>query len=192
MIIGDVRVGSDCRIDPASSIGNCAEWWHSLPNGYSGSPVEVEDQLPVGKVRIGDSVIVREFVTINSGVTYLTIVGSGTILMAHSHVGHDAVVGEHVTIAPHATVGGLAHVGSFSTMGMNSSVHQRSKLPAYSMLGANSFFKGTGKRGLIWAGVPARVIGVNYKANLPPDVLKEAEQEWARLRSSSRVGSDAS
>jgi UDP-N-acetylglucosamine acyltransferase len=80
---------------------------------------------------IGDSNTIREGVTIHRGTqaNKRTVVGSGCLLMAYSHVAHDCVVGSgvilanvatlagHVTVEDHAIIGGLTGVQQFNQVG---------------------------------------------------------------------------
>ena len=82
--------------------------------------------------RIGNNNMVREFATIHRGTVTghgETVVGSGNLFMAYSHVAHDCIVGNgvvmanvatlagHVTIEDNVILGGLVAVHQFVTVG---------------------------------------------------------------------------
>ena len=81
---------------------------------------------------LGDRNIIREYVTIQPGTKgggMQTVVGSGNLFMANSHIGHDCRVGDgnvvansvavagHVTICSHVILGGLAAIHQFVSIG---------------------------------------------------------------------------
>ena len=59
---------------------------------YAGEPTTLE---------IGDENVIREYVTLSRGtVTGLgkTVIGSGNLFMAYTHVAHDCIVGDHCVL----------------------------------------------------------------------------------------------
>lgn len=144
-----VIIGKNCRIYNYASIGNPPQWKGSYKD--LGKPVIIMDNVEI-----------REFVTINTPTTGVTIIGSNCLLMANAHVGHDSVIENDVVLGVGVAISGLSFVGAFSFLGLNSTVHQYCEVPKYSCLGANSFFKsGISVPGLIWVGCPAEPIKVN-------------------------------
>jgi UDP-N-acetylglucosamine acyltransferase len=136
VVEGNTTIGKDCEIFTGAVLG-------SRPQDlkYKGEKVYLE---------IGDNNIIREYCTLNPGTEEggRTIVGSGNLIMAYSHVAHDCRLGNncvlangstlagHVTIEDQAVVGGLAaihqfvRVGTFSIIGGCSKVVQ--DIPPYS------------------------------------------------------------
>src|SRR5207237_9112539 len=106
VVDGRSRIGARNRFFPFSSIGLDPQ-----DLSYKGEPTRLE---------IGDDNVVREFVTLNRGTVKgggVTRIGSHTLIMAYSHVGHDSVIGDHAmlvngaTLAVHVTVEEGAGVG---------------------------------------------------------------------------------
>ena len=91
-ILSGSRIGAHCRIFPGAVIGG-------MPQDlkYDG-----EDNTAV----IGDHTTIRECCTINRGTTdrMTTRVGSHCLLMAYTHVAHDASVGDHCVLANNANI----------------------------------------------------------------------------------------
>lgn len=170
-------IADSAIIDKTSIIGSKAEWIHGLPDGFS------YETLPEGKVIVCHNVVIREFVTVHSGVLNDTVIGQGSFLMNHCHIGHDAKLGQHVITAPGTVVGGHVVVGDGSYLGINSSVHQKAAVPRFSMLGANSFFKGEWGQhyeAMTWVGSPARPISVNVRGlalAVEKGLLTEAQKD---------------
>jgi UDP-N-acetylglucosamine acyltransferase len=77
-------------------------------------------------LQIGDRNIFREHATVHRSnkADEPTVVGSDNLLMAHSHVGHNAVVGNHAILANGALIGGHAEVHDRAFISGNCLVHQ--------------------------------------------------------------------
>ena len=76
---------------------------------------------------LGDDNTIRECVTISRGTVGgggMTRIGSGCLLMAYVHVGHDSVIGDHCILANNATLAGHVTVEDDVTVGAFSPIHQ--------------------------------------------------------------------
>lgn len=115
---GHLTMGSDNRVFSFACLGIAPQ-----DLKYRGEPTQLV---------IGDKNDFREYVTISRGTTGgggLTRVGSGCLIMAYTHIGHDSVIGDgcilangatlagHVTVEDHAVVGALNPVHQFCTIG---------------------------------------------------------------------------
>ena len=95
VIDGRTRIGARNIFYPFGSIGMAPQ-----DLKYTGEPTETE---------IGDGNTIRECVTISRGTTGgggVTRFGSGNLLMAYVHIGHDSQVGSHCILANNATLAG--------------------------------------------------------------------------------------
>ena len=149
-IAEDVQVGPYSVIGPNVKIGS-GTWIgpHVVVEGYTtlGSKNRLFQFSPVGSapqdfkykgeptlLNIGNSNIIREYVTIQPGTIQAegkTVVGNGNLFMASSHVGHDSVVGNgnvfannvalagHVNIQNQVIIGGMVGIHQFCTIGDN-------------------------------------------------------------------------
>jgi len=145
-ISGNTVIGNNCKLTHCS-IGKDPQYKY----GHSSN----------GIIEIGDNVEIREFVTVNAPTKGKTFIGNNCLLMANSHVPHDCYIDEYTVVVVGAAIGGHSKIGRHCTIGLNASLHQNSIIEDYCMIGANSFFKGTGKAGVIYAGVPAVPLKVN-------------------------------
>ena len=154
VVYSNVTIGKNVYIGPFCVIGGAAE-------SSSGDTIN----KPKGKVYIGDGCTLYKHVTIDSGSSENshTIVGQNNVFMAGSHVGHDAHIDDNCVFCCGARVGGHSVVRDNCTMGLNSSLHQKSDMCEGSMIGANSFGKGVLKAFTIYAGVPGKDIGENWR-----------------------------
>jgi UDP-N-acetylglucosamine acyltransferase len=121
VIMDGARIGKHCQIHPGAVIAN-------IPQDlkFSGEKTYVE---------IGDYTNIRECVTINRGTVQrnLTKVGSHTLIMAYSHLGHDTFVGNHCVIVNSCQIAGVVDIEDWAVIGGQSGVHQFSKVGAHSM-----------------------------------------------------------
>lgn len=87
--------------------------------------------------RVGTGTIVREYVTINRSTEKdgYTVVGSNCLLMACSHVAHDAVVGDNVVIANAVLIAGHVVVGDHAVLGGGSAYHQWTRIGEGAIIG---------------------------------------------------------
>ena len=118
VLSGHTTLGRENRIFPFAALGGVPQ-----DLKYRGEPTRLE---------IGDRNTFREYTTINLGTVGgggVTVIGSGGLFMANSHVGHDCRIGDgaiiansvalagHVTIEDHVHLSGLAAVHQFVRIG---------------------------------------------------------------------------
>jgi UDP-N-acetylglucosamine acyltransferase len=99
---------------------------------YAGEPTRVE---------IGDGNTIREYVTISRGTTGgggVTRVGSGNLIMAYVHIGHDSKIGNECILPNGATLAGHVTVEDFATLSANAPVHQFCRIGRYSYIGGGT------------------------------------------------------
>ena len=94
----------------------------------------------IGKIYIGKSNFIREYVTINSSASYdkATSLGDNNLLMAFSHVGHDCKLSNNIVLCNSVLLAGHVEVQNNAFVSANVSVHQFSKIGALSMIGGHS------------------------------------------------------
>jgi UDP-N-acetylglucosamine acyltransferase len=146
-IAEDVEIGPFCRIGPDVVIGSgCRLFSHVVivgrttigrnnefhPNAVIGdTPQDKKYHDEPTRLEIGEGNIFREGVTVHIGTLGgrgVTTVGNNNLLMANSHIGHDAQFGDdcvlannvmiagHVTCADHVNMMGGAGVHHFVTI----------------------------------------------------------------------------
>ncbi|GGG99235.1 acyl-ACP--UDP-N-acetylglucosamine O-acyltransferase [Silvibacterium dinghuense] len=90
---------------------------------------------------LGDDNTIRESVTISRGTVGgggTTRVGSGCLIMAYAHIGHDSVVGNSCILANAATLAGHVVVEDYAVVGALNQVHQFCRIGKYAYLGGGT------------------------------------------------------
>ena len=95
---------------------------------------------PTGAI-LGDDNVIRECVTISRGTAGgggTTHVGSGCLIMAYAHIGHDSVIGNGCILANSATLAGHVIVEDYATVGALNQVHQFCRIGKYAYTGGGT------------------------------------------------------
>ncbi len=99
---------------------------------YAGEPTRLE---------IGNGNTIREYVTISRGTAGgggVTRVGSGCLIMAYTHIGHDCSIGNGCMLANSATLAGHVMVEDYASVGALCPVHQYCRIGRYSYIGGGT------------------------------------------------------
>jgi len=99
---------------------------------YAGEPTRAE---------FGDDNTIREYVTVSRGTTGgggVTRVGSGNLIMAYVHIGHDSQIGNECILPNGATLAGHVTVEDFVTLSANAPVHQFCRIGKYAYIGGGT------------------------------------------------------
>ena len=124
---GRTRIGARNTFYPFGAIGVAPQ-----DLKYKGEPTETE---------IGDDNTIRECVTISRGTAKgggITRIGSGNLLMAYVHIGHDSRVGSHCILANNATLAGHVTIEDYASVGAFCPVHQFCTVGQYSFIGGGT------------------------------------------------------
>jgi len=124
---GHTRIGARNAFHPFCAIGIAPQ-----DLKYRGEPTQTV---------IGDDNTIRESVTISRGTTKgggVTSLGSGNLLMAYVHIGHDSHVGSQCILANNATLAGHVTIEDFVTLGAFCPVHQFCTVGQYAFIGGGT------------------------------------------------------
>lgn len=133
------RVGPHAVIDGRTTIGRDNRIFQFASVGAE--PQDLKYRGEESRLEIGDRNIIREFATLNTGTTgggMVTTVGSGTLLMNYSHVGHDCHVGSHCVLANSATLAGHVTLEDYVIVGGLAAIHQFVRVGESAILGGGS------------------------------------------------------
>ncbi len=184
IVAHDVELGENNRIGPYSIIGGmgCKVWIGS--NNYFGaynligSPAEFATGCPVeamldfeqwstanpsqvSGVKIGDYNVMRDRVSIDSGINQVTTIANRCYLHSNCLVNHDCQLGEGVVFAPGVISAGTCSFGKYSQIGVNAVLHQGRKVGAFTMVGMNATVTRDVPDFALSYGSPSRTMGVN-------------------------------
>jgi UDP-N-acetylglucosamine acyltransferase len=125
-ILDGARIGKKCRIFPSAVV--------------SGIPQDLKFRGEETTAEIGDNTTVREGVTVNRGTAAVgkTVVGSGCLLMAYSHIGHDCAIGNSCIIGNGTGLAGEVKVDDWAILSGGTLVHQFARIGAHVMIGGGS------------------------------------------------------
>ena len=105
------------------------------------APQDLKYQGEDTGVTLGDENVIRECVTISRGTTGgggMTRIGSGCLLMAYVHIGHDSMVGDHCILANNATLAGHVIIEDYVTVGAFSPIHQFCQVGQHAYIGGGT------------------------------------------------------
>ncbi|WP_432808616.1 acyl-ACP--UDP-N-acetylglucosamine O-acyltransferase [Pantanalinema sp. GBBB05] len=125
-ILPYTTVGTDCHIHSGAVLGDL--------------PQDLAFQDAVSYVQIGRQCVIREGVTIHRGTkaNSVTELGDGCLLMAFSHVAHNARLGNQVILSNGALVAGYAEVGDRAFISGNCLIHQFTRVGRLVMMTGGS------------------------------------------------------
>jgi UDP-N-acetylglucosamine acyltransferase len=124
---GYLTMGNKNRVYPFACLGVAPQ-----DLKYAGEPTRLE---------IGDGNTIREYVTISRGTAGgggMTRVGSGCLIMAYTHIGHDSSIGNGCILANSATLAGHVIVEDYAVVGALCPVHQFCRIGKYSYIGGGT------------------------------------------------------
>jgi UDP-N-acetylglucosamine acyltransferase len=124
---GQTRMGRGNRVFSFACLGVAPQ-----DLKYAGEPTRLE---------IGDGNTFREAVTISRGTAGgggVTRVGSGCLIMAYTHIGHDSQIGDGCILANAATLAGHVIVEDYATVGALCPVHQYCRIGKHSYIGGGT------------------------------------------------------
>jgi UDP-N-acetylglucosamine acyltransferase len=151
VIEGDTELGPGCEVFPFAVLGTSPQDKKLRP-GYT------------GRLRIGANNQIREHVTVHGG-THLgrgeTTIGNGNMLLAGSHLGHDAQIGDRVVLTNSAMVAGHCVIEDHAVLGAMVGVHQFARVGALAMVGAGSMVSRDVPPFALVQGDRARLVGIN-------------------------------
>src|SRR5579875_1500813 len=156
-------IPSSCTVGPFCTVGanvvlgeSCELVSHVVLDGHTAigervrifsfacvgiSPQDLKYKGEPTRCEIGADTVIRECVTISRGTEGgggVTRVGSGCLIMAYTHIGHDSQVGNGCILANGTTLAGHVTVEDFVTTSAMGPVHQYCRIGAYSYIGGGT------------------------------------------------------
>ena len=141
----DVVLGEDCELvshvvlDGQTTLGRGNRVFAFACLGVA--PQDLKYAGEATRLEIGDGNTFREAVTISRGTAGgggVTRVGSGCLIMAYTHIGHDSQIGNGCILANAATLAGHVIVEDYATVGALCPVHQYCRIGKHSYVGGGT------------------------------------------------------
>jgi UDP-N-acetylglucosamine acyltransferase len=125
-IMDGARIGKNCKIFPSAVI--------------SGIPQDLKFIGEDTTAEIGDNTTIREGATVNRGTASIgkTVVGSGCLLMAYSHIGHDCCLKNNIIVGNFTGLAGEVKVDDWAILSGGTLVHQFTRIGAHVIVGGGS------------------------------------------------------
>ena len=111
-----VRIGRNVIIYPGCAIG------YDGFGHFENEKGELENFPQYGGVVIEDDVEIFALTNIDRGTLDDTIIGAGTKIDHHCHIGHNVVIGKRCVITACTVIAGSATIGDHAYIGINSSI----------------------------------------------------------------------
>jgi UDP-N-acetylglucosamine acyltransferase len=124
---GHTTIGRGCRIFSFACVGI--------------APQDLKYKDEPTQVVVGEGTDIREYVTISRGTAGgggVTRVGSGCLIMAYTHIGHDSWIGNGCILANAATLAGHVIVEDYAVVGALCPVHQYCRIGKYAYIGGGT------------------------------------------------------
>lgn len=156
VIYGPTVVGDHNWIGPHVTIGTPAESRHvHHPDGWE------HDSDNATGVRIGQSNVVREYVSVQQGTRRRTTIRNHCYLMRGSYIAHDVLLDDWVTLSAGALLAGHVHVWALANIGMYSMIHQHGRVGPGAMVGMGAAVRREAEAFTVVVGVPSRALHMN-------------------------------
>ncbi len=139
-----VVIKSDTKISPYAHIkGNTIIGENNLI--HTGCVIGEKPQMlnlrkSIGKLRIGNNNIIREYVTINTSTKEdnETKIGNNNYFMSFSHIAHDCNLGSNIVLCNGSLLAGHVEINDNVLISGNAAVHQFVKIGRLAMVGGLS------------------------------------------------------
>ncbi|KQB43396.1 acyl-ACP--UDP-N-acetylglucosamine O-acyltransferase [Flavobacterium aquidurense] len=167
-ILNGTRIGEGCHVHAGAVLG--------------GTPQDLKYGGECTFLEIGNSNIVREFVTINKGTSskYKTIIGDGNLIMANSHIGHDCFIGNNCVIGFNVGMAGEVNVGDWANISGLTAIHQFSIIGEHSMISGMSRIVKDVPPYVLASREPLSYCGLNFtglkRRGFPSDKINELKE----------------
>lgn len=148
-VLDGARIGKACKIFPGAVI--------------SGIPQDLKFNGEQTTAEVGDRTVVRECVTINRGTAdrHRTAVGSDCLLMAYTHIAHDALLGDHVIVANSGNIAGHVTIEDWAILEGMVGVQQFVTIGQHAFIAGGSLVRKNVPPYIKAAREPLSYIGVN-------------------------------
>jgi UDP-3-O-[3-hydroxymyristoyl] glucosamine N-acyltransferase len=152
---GEVIIGETAYVHPSTIIGEAGFGYVREDDGTLMS-------MPhAGGVIIENGVAIAAYVAIDRAVVGNTVIGQGSKLDHHVHIGHGAKIGKDCLLVAGTVVGGSAEIGDRCYLGMGCLIKNKVKIGNDVTVGMGAVVTKDIPNGETWVGNPARLLRKN-------------------------------
>jgi len=126
--------------------------------GYVRNGEEIIRIPHVGRVEIGERVVLHNHVNIDRGVIGSTVIGDDCKLDSFVHIAHGVKLGKCNTLAAHTIIEGSCQIGHNNTFGTSVIVQRKVKVGSGNIFGSGCVVTKDVHDNGVWVGNPARQI----------------------------------
>jgi UDP-N-acetylglucosamine acyltransferase len=169
IIEAGVEIGDNCTVGPQAVI-RTGTIIHANSHVHTGAvlgepPQDAKFQGEPSKLVIGPDNIIREYVTMHraTGEDAETSMGTGNMLMAFSHVGHNAHIGNNTLIGHNSALAGHVVIEDYANLGGFAAFHQYVTVGTMAMVGGMSRIVRDVPPYTTVVGNPAEVRSINWR-----------------------------
>jgi len=163
---GDVEIGDNCIIHPNVVIyNNCILGDNVVIHAgtvigadafyYKKRADRFEQLQSCGRVIIEDHVHIGAGCTIDRGVSSDTMIGEGTVIDNHVHIGHDVIIGEMCLFAAQVGIAGACNVGNKVTIWGQAGISSGLNIGDHAVIQAKSGVSESVPANAVYFGTPA-------------------------------------
>jgi UDP-N-acetylglucosamine acyltransferase len=164
VVLGRTILHARCRVFPGAVLG--------------AEPQDVKYRGEPTRLVVGEGTIFREGSTAHRGSVGgngETLIGSGCLLLAQSHVAHDCRVGDSVILSNSVALAGHSEVGDHAVLGGMAGLHQNARVGRCAMVGAGAMCSQDVPPFVLAQGDRARLFGLNtvglHRIGLDPGAI---------------------
>lgn len=167
------EIGDNTIIHANSVVGSDAFYFKNRGSHY-------EKMHTIGRAIIGNDVEIGSNVTIDSGVSGDTIIGDGSKLDSHIHIGHGVVVGKHCLLCAQVAIAGKTILGDRVTLYGKVGVSKALKIGDGAVVLASSNVGDDLEGGKTYFGSPAQEARIAWRAYA---VYRKLPEIWEKFKS---------
>jgi UDP-N-acetylglucosamine acyltransferase len=182
----EVRIGDDCVIDAHARVCRYTQMGsrnHVHQGAVLGDlPQDAKFHGEVSYLTIGGDNDIREYSTIHraSGEGSQTTVGSGSLLMAYSHIGHNAQIGDEILLASYSGISGHCVIEDYANIAGFVGVHQYTSIGTMAMVGGMSRVVTDVPPYCMGQGNPVELHGLNFRGLIRRDMSEATRRALKR------------
>ncbi|MFZ1528559.1 MAG: UDP-3-O-(3-hydroxymyristoyl)glucosamine N-acyltransferase [Ferruginibacter sp.] len=168
-------IGDDVIIQSGTVIGSDAFYYNTKKN----RDVWYKKMPSCGRVIIEDEVEIGAGCTIDRGVSHDTIIGRGTKMDNHIHVGHDTVIGRNCLFAAGTAIAGVVDIGNGVTVWGQVGISKTLSIGDNAVLLAKTGVGGSLEGGKIYWGSPAEEASLKKRELV---WMKRIPEMWEKIK----------